>query len=128
MTVVNTLVDARPMREMSSDTQWDKAIERRDAIAAIVRDVLRQQKLEALVIVSANGNYPPWVRLEAWLPARASSPTVANGRERAELTFVVATKPYHEHQEVVTAKLTRGRKTLTIEGRPLFRDADIAEW
>ena len=61
----SSLVDARPVRATGRATQWDKAIARRDAIATIVHGVLRQQKLEALVIVSANGNYPPWVKLEA---------------------------------------------------------------
>jgi len=128
MAPANTLVDARPMRAVSRDTQWDRAIERRDGIAAVVREVLSRQRLEALVIVSANGNYPPWVRLEAWLPARAGRSAVSNGRERAELTFTIATKPYHEHQEVVTAKVMRGKKSLSVAARPHFIDQEIAEW
>jgi hypothetical protein len=121
------LVDARPLRTTSTDTAWDHAIARRDAIAAAVRRTLARDGLLALVIVSSNGNYPPWVRVEAWRPVTEYKGTSAE-RERSELTFVVDVTPYHEHTQVVSATLKRGRKTLTAGARPDFPDAAIAEW
>jgi len=119
-------VDARPLRTTSTNTAWDYAIAKRDAIAATVRETLAREGLVALVIVSANGNYPPWVRIEAWLPITSDGSDSA--RERAELTFVIDVKPYHEHTHVVSATLKRGKKSLIVNSRPDFSDAAIAEW
>jgi hypothetical protein len=122
------LVDARPLRTTSTDTAWDHAIARRDVIAAAVRGILEREGLIALVIVSSNGNYPPWVRVEAWLPVTTDGKGTGTERERSELTFVVDVKPYHERTQVVSATLKRGKKSLAVSARPDFSDAAIAEW
>lgn len=121
-------VDARPLRATSADTAWDHAIARRDAIAAAVRETLARQGVLALIIVSTNGNYPPWVRVEAWLPVAADDEGTGPGQERSELTFVIDVRPFHEHTQVIGATLKRGKKTLKAGARPDFPDAAIAEW
>jgi hypothetical protein len=64
-----SLVDARPVRMVSTDSAWDQAVALRNRLAATIRQTLDQEGVEALVLESQVGNYPPWLRLEAWLPA-----------------------------------------------------------
>src|SRR5262245_30831965 len=101
-------IDARPVRPETDGTLWDAAGARRDEIAGNVRAVLASEGIDALVLVSASGNYPPWVTLEAWLPS--DNPLLTGGTEceRAKLEFIVDVKPYAEHPVLTTARLTRG--------------------
>ena len=116
-------IDARPVRPTSSKTPWDRALAQRDQIAASVRGTLEQEGLEAAVFVSPNGEFPPWVRLEAWLPGADPA-----SRERAELDFIIDAKPYHEHDTVISAKLSRGRTKIAVRERPSFPTRYVAEW
>jgi hypothetical protein len=118
------MVDARPVRPTSNTTPWDRALSLRDQIASAVRDALDKEGLEAAVFVSQNGEYPPWVKLEAWLPG---GPDPAS-RERAELEFIIDAKPYHEHDTVITARLTRGKRKIAVNERPRFAGRYVAEW
>ncbi len=121
-------IDARPIRPESDATLWDSAVARRDEIAAAIRSVLAAESVEALVLTSASGNYPPWVTLEAWLPV--DNPVLASGTEseRVLLEFVIDVKPYAEHRVVTTSRLTRGKRKLAAEARPHFQLRDAAEW
>jgi hypothetical protein len=123
-----TVVDARPMRPVAVDTSWDRAVATRDRLAAQLRDALATERLEALVFASANGNYPPWVKLEAWLPAPERASNATDGRERAELLIVVDVKPYHLHQLVISVQATRGGKTISVAQRAVFSNTDVVEW
>jgi hypothetical protein len=117
-------IDARPVRPTSNTTPWDRALAIRDQIATVVRDTLAKEGLEAAVFVSQNGEYPPWVKLEAWLPG-GSDPA---SRERAELLFTIDVKPYHEHDTVISAQLTRGKKKIAVKERPRFAERYVVEW
>ena len=64
-------IDARPVRPTSKETPWDEALAIRDRIAQGLRETLQREKLDAAVFVSSNGNYPPWVQLQVWLPAQS---------------------------------------------------------
>ncbi len=121
-------IDARPIRPESDATLWDSAVARRDEIATAIRSVLAAENVDALVLTSASGNYPPWVTLEAWLPV--DSPVLASGTEseRVLLEFVIDVKPYAEHRIVTTSRLTRGKRKLVAEARPHFHLRDAAEW
>jgi hypothetical protein len=121
-------IDARPMRQTSDHTSWDKTVTLRDEFAAEVKSVLEGRKIDAAVFVSSNGEYPPWVRLEAWLPGNSEAPITAESRERAELVFVIDAKPYHEHDVVVSAKMARGRTRIDVDGRPDFPVEAAEEW
>jgi hypothetical protein len=121
---IQGLIDARPVRPTSNTTPWDRAVAQRDQIAALVRETLAKEGLEAAVFISQNGDYPPWVKLEAWLPG---GPDPAS-RERAELEFIIDAKPYHEHDTVTTARLTRGKKKIAVKERPRFDTSFVAEW
>ena len=117
-------IDARPVRPTSNRTPWDRALSLRDQIASAVRSTLDKEALEAAVFVSANGQYPPWIKLEAWLPG-AEEPEC---RERTELTFTIDTKPYYEHDTVISAQLSRGKIQIAVKERPDFQDHHVAEW
>jgi len=117
-------IDARPIRPTGSDTVWDRAVQRRDQLYAEVKAALAAEAIDALVFVSANGNYPPWVKLEAWLPP----PGGGDGRERAELLLVVDAKPYHRHPVVVSARATRGKKAIRVEALASLSASQVAEW
>jgi hypothetical protein len=117
-------IDARPVRPTSSKTAWDRALALRDQIAASVRATLEREGLEAAVFASQNGDYPPWVRLEAWLPGGADPAS----RERVSLDFIIDAKPYHEHNTVISASLTRGRTKIAVTERPDFPARCIPEW
>src|SRR5262249_61732102 len=117
-------IDARPVRPTSNKTPWDRALLLRDQIAAAVRGTLEREGLEAAVFTAPNGEYPPWVRLEAWLPG-GSDPA---SRERAELEFTIDAKPYYESSTVISAKLSRGRTKIAVKERPSFPGKHIAEW
>jgi hypothetical protein len=117
-------VDARPVRPTSNATPWDRALALRDRIADLVRETLAKEGLDAAVFVSQNGDYPPWVKLEAWLPG---GPDPAS-RERAELQFTIDSKPYYEHDIVISARLMRGKKKIAVKERPDFPNHNVAEW
>ena len=117
-------IDARPVRPTSNRTPWDRALSLRDQIASAVRSTLDKEALEAAVFVSANGQYPPWIKLEAWLPG-AEEPEC---RERTELTFTIDTKPYYEHDTVISAQLSCGKIQIAVKERPDFQDHHVAEW
>jgi len=121
---VSTRIDARPIREASTDTNWDHAIALRDQLTWHVRKTLEHEHIQALVFESAKGNYPPWVKLEAWLPDSDGG----RGRERVELLVVVDVRPYHRHTLVTNVQVTRGARSIRIEERTEFPSAEIASW
>lgn len=121
-------IDARPMRPISNETSWDQAVALRDQFATEVRSALEREKLDAAVFISPNGVYPPWVKLEAWLPGKPEPAILAGSRERVELLFVIDVKPYHEHAIVVSADVARGRTKVGVKERPDFPSPSVAEW
>jgi TM2 domain-containing membrane protein YozV len=121
---VSEKIDARPIRVTSGDTVWDRAVAMRDEFEALMRTVLERESVDALVLVSATGNYPPWVKLEAWLP----SETAQSGRERVDLELVVDVKPYHKYPLVVTASLSSGRRKMRVVQRPTFSTQAVEDW
>ena len=125
-------IDARPVRPTSNETPWDQALALRDQIAQVVRETLEREKLNAAVFSSGNGNYPPWVQLQAWLPAKSgskpASQSAAGSRERASLTFTIDAKPYHEHDIVISANLERGKTKISVKDWPDFPMRHVPEW
>jgi len=117
-------VDLRPIRPTSSNSPWERAIATRNDIAQAVRETLAREKIAALVYQSEIGNYPPWVRLEAWLPDARSGAA----RQRSELEIVTDVRPYRRHSVVGTVRLQRGKQKLTLSERCGLTKSDIAEW
>jgi hypothetical protein len=119
------IVDVRPMRPTSANAPWQKAIDARDEIAKVVRDTLAHEEVAALVYQSESGNYPPWLRFEAWLPDPVAGGTA---RQRSELEVVVDVRPYRKHTLVTTIRLLRGERKLTLPERTSLTRPDIEEW
>jgi hypothetical protein len=118
-------LDVRPLLPVSTATVWDEAIRVRDRLAAVVETTLAHEGVDALLIKSQAGNYPAWIRLEAWLPDPSGRPGV---NERCDLELIVDAKPFNRHQLVYTARLTRGKQSLALNERPRFSEADVAQW
>jgi hypothetical protein len=110
---------------MSADSAWDRAVALRDHWVREVEAALAEARVEALVMVSQAGNYPPWVKLEAWLPVAG-----AVARHRGELELIVDATPYREHPYVGTARASRGNEHIHIGPWPTheFSDRHIREW
>src|SRR5262249_7674086 len=106
-------------------TVWDEAARVRDRLAAAIAATLADERCKALLLTSQAGNYPAWIRLEAWLPDPAGRPGV---HERSELELIVDTRPFNRSPPVYTARLTRGKRSLPLVEPPRFSDADRAEW
>jgi SHS family lactate transporter-like MFS transporter len=120
-------VDARPVRTISGHSLWDEAVEARDRFATVMRETLEHEAVDALVLVSHAGNYPPWVQLEAWIPTTAEPNT---RHLRSEFQVTVDVQPYREDKLVNTVRLSRGRVELAISEQPArhFTTTDTREW
>jgi hypothetical protein len=117
-------LDARPAHRVSEHSAWSSAIAVRDSHVGTILNALEAEGIDALVLASQHGIFPPWVRLEAWLPAAGAE----GARSRCQLEIVVDVRPFHERTLVVTARATRGPRTLSVAERPEFSSRDAKEW
>ena len=118
-------LDARPVLSVSKHSPWQYAVEERDRFAGEIRDTLARERVDALVLVSPDGAYPPWVRMESWVPSDVDA---RSGRRRADLFVAFDSRPYHEYSLVHTVKLTRGEETIAVSERPEFSASDLRDW
>jgi hypothetical protein len=118
-------LDVRPIRPVGSDTVPDQAVALRDRFAAAMMAVLDQEKVRATLLKSEPGNYPAWVRLEAWIPAWPGSPS---RHERCELELIVETRPFNRQVLACGARLARGKRTIAVAERSRFSEHDVEEW
>lgn len=118
-------IDAQPVFPRATDTEWDRAVEIRNMIAAEVKSVLAAEQVAALTMSSANGIYPAWFRLEAWLPGEVPG---VDARQRNDLVFVVDSQPYRVNPIVTTVTLTSGQKSYAYESYAPLSSASIADW
>jgi hypothetical protein len=116
--------DGRPIRPVSTSAPWQKAIDLRDYIAGQIRDTLASECVAALVYESQIGNYPPWVKLEAWLPQGDDESL----RRRTELEFIVDVRPYRQSEFIWTLRLVQGNKRIAVAERPSLGHSDVADW
>ncbi len=123
MTNPDTNLDARPVRPFSPSTLWDEAVARRNTFADRIRQTLAAAGVDALVFVSEDGNYPPWVRLEAWTEAGQGKAS-----NRAGLSITVDVHPYRITPIVVSATLTRGARKFEASEWPDFTLEDVEDW
>jgi len=121
------IIDVRPLRVSSTNSGWDRAVALRDQYAKRIRLALVRSKTDAIVLVSHPGVYPPWVRLDAWMPV-SGRPNGPRSRRNLELT--VNALPYNHHNLAVTVNATREHKKISIAGRPTseFGYPDVDEW
>jgi ABC-type nitrate/sulfonate/bicarbonate transport system permease component len=118
-------LDARPILPVADDTVLDQALALRDRFAAAIAAVLEQENVRANLIKSEPGNYPAWIRLEAWIRVGAESPP---RHERCELELIFDVRPFNRHHVVCGARLTRGKRTIAVAERSGFSERDVAEW
>jgi len=119
-------VAAWPVRAASGASDWDNAVRQRDRIRALMATQLSDEAVDAAVVVSEDGNYPPWVRLEAWLPDEGAHS--AESRRRVLLEFTLSVAPYHQFPILLTSRLFKGGKRLEVLSRGDFGDKDVRAW
>jgi uncharacterized membrane protein YhaH (DUF805 family) len=122
-TVAN--VDVRPVLPVSHSALLDRAVVIRDHFAATIARVLEEEKVRASLLKSDSGNYPAWIRLEAWLPVGVGGPTQ---RQRCELELIVETRPFHRQSLICGARLKQGKRTIHLAGCFRFTERDVEEW
>lgn len=122
---MNLAVDAKPVRPTIGNSDWDICVHERDRLKAVVERTLADRRLETSVILSETGNYPPWVRVEAWLRDAGAD---ARRTIRCAAQFIVEAKSYYEYPIVYTAIASCGTRNIRLNQRPTFTDADVADW
>ena len=121
---VDTL-DVRPILPVSNSTVLDDAVVARDRFAIIIAGVLQHENVRADLVKSEPGNYPAWIRLEAWMPIGPERPA---RRQRCQFELIVETKPFNHRGLVFGARLVRGKETIAVAERSTFNEHDVAEW
>ncbi len=119
-------IDVRPVHRVSDDTIWGEAAAQRNACYDAIQLTLADRGIEALVTRSANGIYPAWVRVEAWLPQKSRAG--ADPRLRTTLDLSFAVRPYREHPVTTSAVARIGRRTAAVADRPNFTTGDAIVW
>ncbi len=123
------VIDVRPVHRVSDDTIWGEAARQRNICHDAIRRVLDERGIEALVTRSANGIYPAWVKVEAWLPQKAGAmPSTADPRLRTTLELSFAVRPYREHAVTTSAVARIGRRSVAVAERPGFTADDAVAW
>lgn len=121
-------IDGRPIHRVSDDTIWRDAAALRNSCHDAVRRALAERTIEALVTRSANGIYPAWVKVEAWLPQASGAGAFADPRLRTTLELSFAVRPYREYPVTTSAVARIGRRTVAIADRPNFTADDAVDW
>ena len=121
-------IDVRPVHRVSDDTIWGAAAGVRNACYDAIQRTLADRGIEALVTRSANGIYPAWVKVEAWLPQNSAANTAADPRLRATLELSFAVRPYREYPVTTSAIARIGRRSVAVAERPNFTASDAVLW
>lgn len=100
-------------------------VETRNLFAQQIEKVLGDSNIDALVLKSQDGVYPPWVRMEAWLPVETGD---VDARQRASLSITIDRLPYNERATIVSAKSVCGKRELSVTNRPEFDSVHARQW
>jgi hypothetical protein len=117
-------VDARPVAPVSTDTVWDEAVNQRDRLAAAITAALDHAGWKVLLLKSQNGNYPAWIRLEAWI----RNPDQPIAHQRVEFELIIDARPFHKHHLVYTARAKRGKRSIAVIESKRFSEDAAVEW
>ena len=121
-------IDVRPVHRVSDDTIWGAAATQRNACYDAIRQVLAERGLDALVTRSANGIYPAWVKVEAWLPQKSAAGASADPRLRTTLELTFEVKPYRQYAVATSAVVRFGKRAVAVAERPNFTISDAVAW
>jgi hypothetical protein len=121
--VVN--LDVRPILPVSDSTVLDDAVATRDHLVIVIVGALQEEGVRADLLKSEPGNYPTWIRLEAWMPIGPEQPA---RHQRCQFELVIETTPFNHRSLIFGARLVRGKETIAVAERSTFTDRDAAEW
>ena len=122
------MIDVRPVHRVSDDTIWGVAAGQRNACYDAIQRTLADRGIDALVTRSANGIYPAWVKVEAWLPQTSGVNTAADARLRTTLELSFEVRPYREYPVTTSAVARIGRRSVAVAERPNFTASDAVMW
>ncbi len=108
-------IDARPALPVSAgtDSLWDRAALRRDAIAAAIEGYFERRGIRAWVRKSKPGVYPLFVAVDSWLPVGETDITATI--DKSSLTITISVAPYLESPILYKAELRRHAKHFSAE-------------
>lgn len=124
----DTTADYRPFHRTSQSTVWSSAFQRRDACYDAILREFEARQLKALLVKSENGQYPPFVRLEAWKPLSGGTSSETDSRIRSDMELQFKAMPYHEHPVVTTARAKVANRAIAVADRPRFSVSDAVDW
>jgi hypothetical protein len=84
---------------------WDGAVAARDRVAAVLVDAFDRRKIDAWVVKSKPGAYPPSVCVHSWI-VRRSDPESAVF-DRGSISVSVEVTPHYERSHSYTVSLQR---------------------
>ena len=122
------MIDVRPVHRVSDDTIWGVAAGQRNACYDAIQRTLADRGIDALVTRSANGIYPAWVKVEAWMPQTSGGNAVADARLRTTLELSFEVRPYREYPVTTSAVARIGRRSIAVAERPNFTASDAVMW
>lgn len=108
-------IDARPALPVSAadGSLWDRAGQRRDAIASRITERFEARGITAWVRKSKPGEYPLQVAVDSWLPV--GDTPIAATVDRSSLAISISVAPYLEFPIVYKAELKRHSKQYSAE-------------
>lgn len=118
--------DVRPILPVADDTDWDRAAALRDRFADAMAATLEREHVAATMLKSEPGNYPVWLRLEAWLPVEGARDPLT--RERSQLDLIIQARPFNRHTLIRGARLVRGKRVIAVAESTRFSERDVAAW
>lgn len=121
-------IDARPEFRSSPDAAWLRAYSVRQKFVDGIEAELVGHGIRALTTKSLNGVYPPWLRVEAWLPNSSWQSEDSDPRMRCNMQIILDTRPYHEHEIVTSVSANNGKKSISVTDRVNFDESDAREW
>jgi hypothetical protein len=86
-------IDARPVLVRNNRNIWSKAESERDRVYDAFAKVVQDEGIEPQLLKSPPYAYPPWVRLELWMPQESKATT-----DRAWATVTINPKACHKYE------------------------------
>lgn len=101
---------AFPVLPVTADSLWDQAARERDRIATRLEDAFRQRGIEAWIVRSKPGEYPPAVSVDSWIQRDEDSRCAL--LDRGSISISIKVDPYREHALTYRVALTRHSRNL----------------
>jgi hypothetical protein len=103
-------IRAYPVLPVAADSLWDNAALERDRIAQRLEDAFLQRGIEAWVVRSKPGEYPPAVSVDSWVQRDEDSRSAL--LDRGSIAISIQVDPYRVHALTYRVVLRRHARSL----------------